>query len=1587
MSCLRRLFSIILFLLIVIVFIIFLLFALLQRNGDDIYDFSLQGRYAYLANGRMGIRTISLDDPTNLVEVGQSRCGEIIAPEQPDLTNLKNCVRNAQQLWIQEDRLYLAQGRLGISVYDLSIDPENPYQIGQLALPFSVQDLVVIDELIYLSTNQDGIRLVRISEKDRGGAAPQNTPLVELKLLEKRPFPDLEDGGKLFFDGEFLYWIQDRGILHVIDPGKDGDLKEKSTYSNEHPFLDLVFLDSYALVAGGEPGFIVLDTSNPNQLSEVTRLLFNENPVVGIDQIGAQALVSVENQGLVTLDLSYIKHPSIIKKDFPIQGRPGPVKHQGEYGYILRDSDRLVSFSHQVILESEFISKSGAPLLAKDVFQVSNYSFVAGAERGLRVLDVSDPRRISEIAYLDTPGRADGIAVSGNVAYIADRTNGLLLADLTNLSGNLPILKQLESEDARAIAVSGNFAFLADFEEGLMIFDISVPISSTLVKVMDPVDGAPLNPVGITLLGDYAYLAGGEQGLHVVNILDKNIPTEIVRIIPVPAADVRNVAVVAYTQPAFQISGQDPFQVDPRDPKAQLFAYVANGQHGLKVYDITNVKEKPVVEIPLDEEIIRIPGVVMDVAIDRDRAYLAVDGSGVFVLDTTNPGQPKYLGYINLSATVNKASSLVKQGSLLYLAGLENGLQIFRDSVSAPELLGQYAAPAAMQNMVVQDEYAYAVDGSRGLWIFSLSDPKRPQEVSYLSIAQATGVSVVGDYVFVAAGQNGLVVVNSADRKLPEIIARLDTDGTAQAVVVAQKPGRDPEQWLAYLSDGAAGLVVIDVSDPGAPFRIGALGLGGQAGRFIYTDREYLFIVVDQRELAVISLVDPRNPTQVDRITDLPAVYGTAIVAGNTAYLASGPYGAYLYDISYPLNVVQLPFVEQPDNQWIENVAVAVSNPISGTITETMTVPPNYAFLAELERGVRILDTTDPSLPFVRGVITVSEQRVGGEKLANPPQFAQIIADWIPPNLKKSANGGKFVLYVLDRANGFNIYEATKATNHQILDVHETGAASGVRALLDYLRAKARPGGVPSIRIDQEIQQFLVQFVGLGILGVFFWLAFLTMFILPVRDFRTWESLYTRLVLFLFGRHGPLLRVRDGRLASEEGQLDRRGPGLLLVDAVSAAVLERRNVLRRADRQAIPDQAAQPLFRVAEPGIAFLGNRSLLTRPVFDEVLRGVVDLRRQVRIATGVHLYTRDGIEVETNVFSIFTLGEEPDVIRVMLVPPEKRSIGETSLDEINPVTAEPAQVQPPWRAIRVLGLNLEGSGWRVTALEEQELDDADLREIHQFIISSPPLNVLTPQQDQAVRQRGQANLPFTRDPVRLFHAVLAQADDTFTDEQIDWRDLPEMITIERLRNSLAAEAHDSLYDPLNASNFPILRLKKSIRLWGRNQGVLAYQVVRLVDGRNPKVGDLIPERELLASEIQVLTNPKVLRSRGIKVRFAGFSELTPTNPRVRDQFFDYWQAQRERDADFVLGDFDLRASRETNQWRLEAQKEILKEFTQLLEAERYPDEVLAMHVLSTLERAVSDTETSLMLPEDTLQMLQNLRDWLKPGANLGGN
>ncbi len=72
------------------------------------------------------------------------------------------------------------------------------------------------------------------------------------------------------------------------------------------------------------------------------------------------------------------------------------------------------------------------PDLAIGVAVSGGLAYVADRSSGLRVIDVSAPANPVELGFLDTPGFANGVAVSGGVAYVAAHFSGLRVIDVSS---------------------------------------------------------------------------------------------------------------------------------------------------------------------------------------------------------------------------------------------------------------------------------------------------------------------------------------------------------------------------------------------------------------------------------------------------------------------------------------------------------------------------------------------------------------------------------------------------------------------------------------------------------------------------------------------------------------------------------------------------------------------------------------------------------------------------------------------------------------------------------------------------------------------------------------------------------------------------------------------------------------------------------------------------------------------------------------------------------------------------------------------------------------------------------------------------
>ncbi|QLQ08340.1 MAG: hypothetical protein HZY76_21680 [Anaerolineae bacterium] len=115
---------------------------------------------------------------------------------------------------------------------------------------------------------------------------------------------------------------------------------------------------------------------------------------------------------------------------------------------------------------------------------VNGLAYIAADQSGgLQILDVSNPAAPQYRGMLDTPGTANGLAVSNGRVYLADggSNSALLVIDVNNPAAPALVASlSLPASDARVDVVGGTAFVAAGAPGGLKIADISNPLAPVL---------------------------------------------------------------------------------------------------------------------------------------------------------------------------------------------------------------------------------------------------------------------------------------------------------------------------------------------------------------------------------------------------------------------------------------------------------------------------------------------------------------------------------------------------------------------------------------------------------------------------------------------------------------------------------------------------------------------------------------------------------------------------------------------------------------------------------------------------------------------------------------------------------------------------------------------------------------------------------------------------------------------------------------------------------------------------------------------------------------------------------------------------
>ena len=258
---------------------------------------------------------------------------------------------------------------------------------------------------------------------------------------------------------------------------------------------------------------------------------------------------------------------------------------------------------------------------------------------------------------------------------------------------------------------------------------------------------------------------------------------------------------------------------------------------------------------------------------------------------------------------------------------------------------------ASMTGVIVEGELAYC-NMRYGLLILdikSVIDSARSTVPSptYVSKVRLPGptfdAAVSGGYAYIGDGEDGILIVNVSEPTAPFLEASFQTPGYARTPVIANS--------LAYVADGDSGLLVLDIAHPAQPEIIGGFCCGVYD---LAVEGDYAYALSYGYELLILNVADPDSifvegsyqaADSMQEVTDMT-------YAGGRVYFSVIPDGLEIIDVSDPAE----PF-------W-----VSAYNP--GYYFSELAVEGDFAFMDFFQPayGLAVINIADPEAPYLEGI-------------------------------------------------------------------------------------------------------------------------------------------------------------------------------------------------------------------------------------------------------------------------------------------------------------------------------------------------------------------------------------------------------------------------------------------------------------------------------------------------------------------------------------------------------------------------------------------------------------------------------------------
>lgn len=599
---------------------------------------------------------------------------QVAAPEPFPLTAEGHVGGDARIIKVVGQTGYLGEGNY-FTILDLRTFPHIVAQ-SSLALESGVADIAVTGGMAYIALDNTKIVIAAIGN-------PQHPVLLgTFSIGSSGVIDDVEVVGTLLYVGSVQHGLQ------IFDVGNPAVPLFKGRYAvpigGPAAGRDLVLLGSVAYAvskSGGAPGVHVIDVSNPAAPSAIRVIPRSHSQATSNAlTVGDGRLYVGESHGLWIYSLATPTNPNLL----------GSYTAQGIATMVVANQRVYTTSTDLGIIDvstpssPQWLGQQSLRGYALSAAVFGTTVLIAEGDRGLSTIGVSNPAEMLTIDHTYMGGETWDMDVAGNMAYVGT-INGLQIVDIGDPTH--PRIRSIFGKDVFGVKVSGGRAYLSILPRD---YDFSGPVELHVVDVCDPDHPVLLGSIApqsrpwrLEVVGTRIYLLGWDR----LEIYDASDPSAIRHIAsPLSVQEANDIKIagdrvyvagsrglVGYdldgtTVTAFDMN--EECQATGMDVRGSL-AYLTMGQCGLVIVDLEERSGE------LLRQVGRLPIPAQDVAVAGAVAIMAdtFRDDILYAVDVSDPANPVVRDRASIPVL---GWDIHIQGERVFVAGLRNGMQIFK---------------------------------------------------------------------------------------------------------------------------------------------------------------------------------------------------------------------------------------------------------------------------------------------------------------------------------------------------------------------------------------------------------------------------------------------------------------------------------------------------------------------------------------------------------------------------------------------------------------------------------------------------------------------------------------------------------------------------------------------------------------------------------------------------------------------------------------------------------------------------------------------------------------------------------------------